>query len=335
MHLVVPAGGTGGARFVRGLLAALEEVPGGPHEVTVVGNTGDDITLWGLRVCPDLDTVTYTLAGTIDEAKGWGRPDESFRVRDELAGYGVLPTWFALGDRDLATHLTRTSLLSAGATLTEVTTRLAGHWGLPELGVRLLPMSDSPVETHVLVQHPGDPEGAQPRLVHFQEYWVGLRAGPDALAVVARGAEEATPAPGVLEAIAAADVVLLPPSNPVVSIGTILSVPGIREALETTAAPVVGVAPLVGGRVVRGMADRLLPALRVPVEAGAVGLHYGPGLLDGWLVDTADARDVPAVEAGGIACRAVPLLMSDVPATAAIAREALALAGVLEGALEP
>ena len=337
MRLVVPAGGTGGARFVRGLLSALESLPTdgpwgpGPHEVTVIGNTGDDITLWGLRICPDLDTVTYTLAGAIDGAKGSRRPDETFTVRDQLAPYGVLPTWFALGDKDLATHLTRTSLLAAGATLSEATATLTARWGLPGLGVTLLPMTDSPVETHVLVQHPEDPADAEPRLVHFQEYWVGLRASVPALDVVAVGAESARPAPGVLEAVAGADVVLLPPSNPVVSIGTVLAVPGIRAALEQTSAPVVGVAPLVGGRVLRGMADRLLPALGVAVDAGAVGVHYGPDLLDGWLVDTSDDERVAEVEAAGIACRAVPLLMSDVPTTARIALDALDLALELRG----
>ena len=325
MRIVVPAGGTGGARFIRGLLAALHDLDG-PHEVTVIGNTGDDITLWGLRVCPDLDTVTYTLAGEINEAQGWGRPEETFTVRDELAGYAVLPTWFGLGDRDLATHLTRTSLLASGATLSQATATIAARWGLPDLGVRLLPMSDSPVETHVLVQHPSDPPGSAPRLVHFQEYWVGLRAAPEALDVVAVGAQESVPATGVLEAISDADVVLLPPSNPVVSIGTILAVPGVRDALVKASAPVVGISPLVGGRVLRGMADRLLPALNVVVDSGAVARHYGADLLDGWLVDTADATLVDGVESAGISCRSVPLLMSDVPATAAMAHAALELA---------
>ncbi|RZS90167.1 LPPG:FO 2-phospho-L-lactate transferase [Motilibacter rhizosphaerae] len=323
MHLVVPAGGTGGARFVRGLLSALEALPG-PHRVTVVANTGDDVTMWGLRVCPDLDTLTYTLGGAVSEEQGWGRQGETYVVRDELAAYGVLPTWFALGDHDLGTHLTRTSMLAGGATLSEATALVAGRWGLPARGVELLPMTDEPVETHVRVR---DADGE--RLVHFQEYWVGLRAAPEVVEVVAVGAEASRPAPGVLEAVASADAVLLPPSNPVVSIGTVLQVPGVRAALEATAAPVVGISPLVGGAVVRGMADKLLPSLGVAVDAGSVARHYGPALLDGWLVDTVDADLVPGVVEAGIPCRAVPLLMTDVPATAAIAREALELAGVL------
>jgi LPPG:FO 2-phospho-L-lactate transferase len=236
----------------------------------------------------------------------------------------VVPTWFGLGDRDLATHLTRTVLLQRGATLSEATAVIARRWGLEDLGVHLLPMSDDPVETHVRVA-----DGSGERTVHFQEYWVRLRAAPEVREVLAVGADAARPAPGVLDAIAAADVVLVPPSNPVVSVGTVLAVPGVRKALESTPAPVVGLSPLVGGSVVRGMADKLLPALGVPVDAGAVARHYGPALLDGWLVDEVDAGVVGEVAAAGIRCRAVPLLMRDVPAAAAMARAALELAGVL------
>ena len=307
---------------MRGLLAALADIPGS-HRVTVVANTGDDLTLWGLRVCPDLDTLTYTLGGGIAEDQGWGRAAESHVVRDELAAYAVLPTWFGLGDRDLATHLTRTALLAQGASLSEATAVIARRWGLAERGVRLLPMSDDPVETHLRIV-----DGEGERTVHFQEYWVRLRAVPEVREVLAVGAADARPAPGVLEAIRDADAVLLPPSNPVVSVGTVLAVPGVRAALEATSAPVVGIAPLIGGSVVRGMADRLLPVLGVPVDAGAVARHYGAALLDGWLVDEVDASLVPAVVAAGIPCRAVPLLMRDVPATAAMARAALDLAGV-------
>lgn len=313
MRIVVPAGGIGAARFLRGLRAAAPDA-----DLTVIGNTGDDVTLFGLRICPDLDTVMYTLGGGIDEEQGWGRSDESFRVREEITAYGVGPTWFGLGDRDLATHLVRTELLGAGRPLSEITERLASRWNL---GVRLLPMTDDPVETHVEIA-----EGARSRLVHFQEYWVRLHAEPPARRVVFVGAREATPAPGVLEAIAAADLVLLPPSNPVVSIGTILAVPGIREALVAASAPVVGLSPIIGGAPVRGMAHRLLPAVGVATDAGAVARHYGAELLDGWLVDRRDAAAVPEVTAAGIACRAVPLLMTDPGATAAMARAALALA---------
>ncbi len=327
-HVVVPAGGIGGARFLRGLLAAAPDLLGGPARITVIGNTGDDITLFGLRVCPDLDTVMYTLGGGIHEGQGWGRDDETFVVQEELAAYGVQPTWFGLGDRDIATHVVRTQMLDAGYPLSQVTAALCSRWGLDDLGVTLLPMSDDRVETHVVIDDDTSPGGR--RAVHFQEYWVRLHAEPKAHEIVAVGADTATPGPGVLEALASADLVLLPPSNPVVSIGTVLSVPGLREALATTPAPVVGLSPIVGGAPVRGMADRVLAAIGVETSAEAVALHYGSrrdgGLLDGWLVDETDAAAVDAVERAGIACRAVPLLMPDVPSAAAMARSALELA---------
>ncbi|MFB0628605.1 2-phospho-L-lactate transferase [Streptomyces sp. AB3(2024)] len=315
MRIVVLAGGIGGARFLRGLLSAVPDA-----DITVIGNTGDDIHLFGLKVCPDLDTVMYTLGGGINEDQGWGRTDESFTVKEELAAYGVGPTWFGLGDRDFATHIVRTQMLGAGYPLSAVTEALCDRW---QPGVRLLPMSDDRVETHVAIT---DPESGERRVVHFQEYWVRMRAAVDAEAVVPVGAEQAKPAPGVLEAIAAADVILFPPSNPVVSIGTILAVPGIREAVAAADAPVVGLSPIVGGAPVRGMADKVLAAVGVEATAASVALHYGTGLLDGWLVDTADADAVAEVEAAGITCRAVPLMMTDTGATAAMARAALELA---------
>ncbi|QES48553.1 2-phospho-L-lactate transferase [Streptomyces venezuelae] len=313
MRIVVLAGGIGGARFLRGLKSAVPDA-----EITVIGNTGDDIHLFGLKVCPDLDTLMYTLGGGINEEQGWGRTDESFTVKEELAAYGVGPGWFGLGDRDFATHIVRTQMIGAGYPLSAVTEALCDRW---QPGVRLLPMSDDRVETHVAVTLDGER-----RVVHFQEYWVRLRASVDAEAVVPVGAEQAKPAPGVLEAIAAADVIVLPPSNPVVSVGTILAVPGIREAVAAAGAPVVGLSPIVGGAPVRGMADKVLAAVGVDATAAAVGLHYGSELLDGWLVDTADADAVAEVEAAGIACRAVPLMMTDPAATEAMARAALELA---------
>src|SRR3954462_6247995 len=224
MRITALAGGVGGARFLRGLLHHVRSA-GIDAELTVVGNTADDITLHGLRVCPDLDTVMYTLGGGIHEGQGWGPADERFTVAEEFAAYGEGPDWFTLGDRDLATHVVRTRLLGQGLTLTEVTARLSERWGLPELGVRLLPMSDDRVETHVEIE---DAEGL--RAIHFQEWWVRLHAAVPARRILALGVESARPAPGVLDAIRTADVVLLPPSNPVVSIGTILGVPGIRHA---------------------------------------------------------------------------------------------------------
>ena len=317
MRIVALAGGIGGARFLRGLLRAV----GPGDEVTVVANTADDISLFGLRICPDLDTLMYTLGGGIDEERGWGRAGETWAAREELAAYGVPGAWFGLGDRDLATHLVRTQMLAAGYPLSEVTRALCARW---QPGVRLLPMSDDRVETHVVVERDG-----RRQALHFQEWWVRLRGGPDVHDVVAVGAEDARPAPGVLDALAAADLVVLPPSNPVVSVGTVLGVPGLRDAVA--ARPVVGLSPVVGGAPVRGMADRLLPAVGVAVEAGAVAVdwyaqRFGDDLLDGWLVDTRDADAVPRVQAAGIACRAVPLLMSDSDATTAMARAALELA---------
>jgi LPPG:FO 2-phospho-L-lactate transferase len=313
MRIVVLAGGIGGARFLRGLLAAAPEA-----EITVVGNTGDDIHLFGLKVCPDLDTVMYTLGGGIHQEQGWGRADETFTVKEELAAYGVGPEWFGLGDRDFATHIVRTQMLAAGYPLSAVTEALCARW---KPGVRLIPMSDDRIETHVLVETDGERKA-----IHFQEYWVRLRAAVPAHAVVPVGAETAKPAPGVLEAIGAADVIVFPPSNPVVSIGTILAVPGVREAIAEAGVPVVGLSPIVGDAPVRGMADKVLAAVGVEATAAAVAAHYGSGLLDGWLVDTVDAGAVAQVEAAGIRCRAVPLLMTDLDATTRMAYEALALA---------
>ena len=313
MRIVVLAGGIGGARFLRGLKQAVE---GG--EITVVGNTGDDIHLFGLKVCPDLDTVMYTLGGGIHEEQGWGRSAESFSIKEEMKAYGVGPEWFGLGDKDFATHIVRTQMLGAGYPLSAVTEALCDRW---QPGVRLIPMSDDRVETHVLTEIDGERKA-----VHFQEYWVKHHATVPALAIIPVGAETATPAPGVLEAIAEADVILLPPSNPVVSVGTILAVPGIRQAVVAAKAPVIGLSPIIGGAPVRGMADKVLAAVGVETSAAAVAEHYGSALLDGWLVDESDAGAVAEVEAAGIPCRAVPLWMTDVDASAAMAREALAFA---------
>jgi LPPG:FO 2-phospho-L-lactate transferase len=317
MRITVLAGGIGGARFLRGLKAAV----GPADEITVIGNTGDDIHLFGLKVCPDLDTVMYTLGGGIHEEQGWGRADETWSVKEELAAYGVGPSWFGLGDRDFATHIVRTQMLGAGYPLSAVTEALCDRW---KPGVRLLPMTDDRVETHVVIEDPE--QGGKRRAIHFQEYWVKLHASVPARAILPVGAETAKPAPGVVEAIAEADVILLPPSNPVVSIGTILAVPGVREALVAAKAPVVGLSPIVGGAPVRGMADKVLAAVGVETTAAAVARHYGADLLDGWLVHTGDDDAVAEVEAAGIACRAVPLLMTDVEASAAMARQALELA---------
>jgi LPPG:FO 2-phospho-L-lactate transferase len=326
MRITALAGGVGGARFLRGLLASLaasDDPARRDAEVTVIGNTGDDITLFGLRVCPDLDTVMYTLGGGIDDAQGWGRADETHVVQAELAAYGAQPQWFGLGDRDIATHVARSQLLGLGLPLSEVTDVLCRRWGLPERRVRLLPMTDDPVETHVVVE-----DAAGRRAVHFQEWWVRMQAAVPAQQIVAVGMDRASAGPGVLEAIRTADVVLLPPSNPVVSIGIILGVPGVRDALRGTVAPVVGVSPLIGGRPVRGHADACLTAIGVDTTARAVAGLY-EDFLAGWLVDDGDAAGPwPA----RLAVRGRPLLMSDVDAAAAIAGAALDLAGELDAA---
>jgi LPPG:FO 2-phospho-L-lactate transferase len=311
VKIAVLAGGTGGARFLRGVRAAAPEA-----EITAVVNTGDDVTMHGLRICPDLDTVMYTLGGGIDEERGWGRAGESWTVKAELAAYDADPSWFGLGDRDLATHLIRTRMLDAGYPLSAVTTALAARW---QPGVTLLPMSDQRVETHVVV---ADPDTGRQQAIHFQEWWVRHRAALEPAAFVQVGVDAARPAPGVTEAFAAADAVLLAPSNPVVSIGTILGVPGLREALLGSPARIVGVSPIVGGAVVRGMADRCLPTLGIEVSAEGVGRHYGAraagGLLDAWLVAPDDGAEVP-----GAAVHRVPLLMSSPEKTTALAQAAL------------
>jgi LPPG:FO 2-phospho-L-lactate transferase len=327
-RITVLSGGVGGARFLQGLLHLLARPANAERpRVTVVANTADDIWMHGLKVCPDLDTVMYTLGGGIDRERGWGRTGETWHAKEELAAYGVEPTWFGLGDRDLATHLVRTEMLEAGYPLSAVTAALCDRW---QPGITLLPMSDDRVETHIVVDDESEPSGR--RVVHFQEYWVRMHAEVPARAVVPVGMEKATPAPGVLEALTDADLVVLPPSNPVVSVGTILGVPGVREALRDTAAPVVGLSPVVAGSHVRGMAAQLLTAIGVEVGAAAVAEHYGArsrgGVLDAWLVDEADAGEVQRVEAAGISCRAVPLMMTDVDAAAAMAEAALELVGL-------
>jgi LPPG:FO 2-phospho-L-lactate transferase len=332
-NITVLSGGMGGARFLQGLRhgIATGRLPGVAPDarITVVANTADDLWIHGLKVCPDLDTVMYTLGDGIDLERGWGRREETWSVKDELAAYGVEPTWFGLGDRDIATHLVRTQMLDAGYPLSQVTEALCRRWLGPTVGagVRLLPMTDDRVETHVAIADPDSPSGR--RVVHFQEYWVRLRAAVPAEMVVFVGLEESTPGPGVVDAITDADLVVLPPSNPVVSVGTILGVPRVREALGATKAPVVGLSPIIGGTHVRGMAEQMLTSIGVEVSAAGVGLHYGArsagGVLDAWLVDDVDADQVDRVAASGLTCRAVPLMMTDLDATAAMAAAALEL----------
>ena len=316
MRVTVLAGGIGGARFLRGVRAALAGEAGA--EITAVVNTGDDVTMHGLRICPDLDSIMYTLGEAHDAERGWGRKGETWRIKEQLALYGAEPTWFGLGDLDVATHLVRTRMLDAGYPLSDVTAALCDRW---QPGVRLLPMTDDRCETHVVV----DGENGNRRAIHFQEWWVRYRAEVPAYAFVQIGLESAQAGPGVLESILDADVLLLAPSNPVVSIGTILAVPGVRDAIAQRTGPVVGLSPIIGGAPVRGMADVCMPVAGIEVSAEGVAAHYGArsagGVLDGWLVHETDTAAVD-----GIAIRAVPLYMTDDEASAAMARAALDLA---------
>ena len=323
VKVTVLVGGVGGARFLLGVQHLLglgqfsardAEVDG---ELTAVVNIGDDAWMFGLRICPDLDTCMYTLGGGIDPERGWGHRNETWHAKEELAAYGVQPDWFGLGDRDLATHLVRTQMLRAGYPLSQVTEALCHRWSP---GARLLPASDDRVETHVVVTDPGPGEHAgQQRVRH--------RAKVPTHSFAFVGAEQAKAGPGVVEAITEADVVLIAPSNPVVSIGAILAVPGIRGALRTTPAPVIGYSPIIAGKPLRGMADECLSVIGVPSTSEGVGRHYGSrkhtGILDGWLVDDADHADIDGVDV-----RAVPLLMTEPAATAEMVRAGLQLAGL-------
>jgi LPPG:FO 2-phospho-L-lactate transferase len=326
MKIAVLSGGVGGARFLRGVRAhAREAFPdgagGSTASITAIVNTGDDMWLSALRIAPDLDSITYTLAGEGDEERGWGRVGETERVSGELRAYDIGWPWFTLGDLDIGTHLARTSMLRDGLTLAEATDRITSRW---PLGVRLIPATNDEVETHVVVE-----DGTS---MHFQEWWTRHRASLAAREFVQRNVETASPAPGVLEAISSADVVLVAPSNPVVSIGTILGIPGIRDAVRSTSAAVVGVSPIIGGAVVRGMADACLTAIGVATAADAVALHYGSrasgGVLDAWLIGEEDAALAPAVEAAGIRSSVVPLWMRDIPTSAALAAATLAAASL-------
>ncbi|MEU8237720.1 2-phospho-L-lactate transferase [Actinoplanes missouriensis] len=314
MRIVVLTGGIGGARFLLGVRAHARAIGA---EVTAVVNVGDDVRMHGLQICPDLDSVMYTLGGAADPERGWGRVGETWVVKEELAKYGVEPSWFGLGDKDTATHLVRTTMLNAGYPLSAVTAALCERW---QPGITMLPATDDRLETHVVVDLDGERKA-----IHFQEWWVRYRGEVPTHNFVFRGADAAKPGAGVLDAIASADIVLVAPSNPVVSIAPVLAVPALKEAVANGPAPVVGVSPIIGGSPVRGMADKCLNTLGVEVSAAGVGRMYGPradgGLLDGWLVDTTD----DGVQIPGLRTRAVPLWMSDEQATATMVADALEL----------
>ncbi|KQZ85435.1 2-phospho-L-lactate transferase [Microbacterium sp. Root166] len=325
-RVVVLAGGVGGSRFVLGMRTALRErgIDDTAAALTVVVNTGDDLWLSGVRLQPDVDSITYALAGVNDAQRGWGRAGDTERVNEELRAWGAGWPWFTLGDLDLGTHLARTGWLREGLAPSQVLERMAARW---DLGARLLPMTDAEVDTVVTVR-----EGDGIRSMHFQEWWTRFRATLEPVRFDNPGISSAVPAPGVLEAIAEADVVLLAPSNPVVSIGPILSVPGIRDALRAGRAPVVGLSPVIGGRVVRGMADVCLAAIGVETSASAVAEHYGSrgadGLLDAWLIAEEDEPLAAAVAGLGIRSLVTPLWMTDAARSAALAEAALVTAGL-------
>ncbi|MEO8095721.1 MAG: 2-phospho-L-lactate transferase [Pseudolysinimonas sp.] len=350
-HITVIGGGVGGGKFLIGMRAALRErypdgAGGSQATLRAIVNTGDDMWLAGLRITPDLDSIMYALAGVNDTVRGWGRVGETERVSAELQAWGVGWPWFTLGDLDLGAHISRSAWLREGVPLSEVVRRLTARW---PIGAELIPVTDDEVETHVVLDDASE--------LHFQEWWTRHRAQLAVRRFVQHGLDAAAPAPGVLDALAAADLIVLAPSNPVVSIGTTLAIPGVRAALLAASAPIIGVSPIIAGAVVRGMADACLTAIGVETSAAAVARHYGArevgareagaprasagtatapgdaaagtaGLLNGWLVDEVDSGAVADLIADGIPTRAVPLWMRDESTSAAIAAEVLAAGGL-------
>lgn len=307
--LVSLAGGVGAARFLAGLVRVVE-----PVDLVVVGNTGDDDEFHGLLVCPDLDSVTYTLAGASNQELGWGLEGETFACLDALDRYKD-DTWFRLGDRDLATHLYRNERLRAGATISTVTAEITAAWGLT---FRLLPMSDDPVRTRITTR---EPDGST-REFRMQEWFVRERAQPPVVSVRYEGAEGARPAPGVLEALQTADAIVLCPSNPVVSIAPILSVPGVRDVLVARRDRVVGISPIVGGAPVRGPADRLMEPLGIDVSCVGIARTYAP-FCSTLVIDAVDESRAAEVEAAGVNAVVTDTMMRSPEIAAALARRAL------------
>lgn len=308
MRVVALAGGTGAAKLVRGLAACVE-----PHHLTVIGNTGDDADIWGLHVSPDLDTVTYALAGRLDLQRGWGLAGDTFHCLDAMGELGA-ETWFQLGDRDLAVHLVRTHALRAGRPLSAITRAIARALGVE---VSLLPMSDDPVRTRIRTSQ---------GWLDFQEYFVRLKAEVEVLEVAYEGAARARPAPGVLDALARAELIVVCPSNPVTSIGPILAVPGVLDALSAARAPVVGVSPIIGAAPVSGPAGALMRARGWPVSPVGVARAYAPWL--GWLlIAPEDRAQEPLLRAAGVRPVVADILMTDHRKEVALARHVLEAAG--------
>jgi LPPG:FO 2-phospho-L-lactate transferase len=307
--IVVLAGGVGAARFLQGLVQVVPQ-----EQITIIGNTGDDREFYGLHVSPDLDIVTYTLAGVVDEAHGWGIHGDTYYTMQQLTRYGN-EDWFMLGDRDLATHIHRTNLLRQGKTLSEVTDDLRKRFGLQ---FRILPMTDQPVATHIQT-----PIG----LLHFQEYMVKRRCSDEVQDVIFVGASEARPAPGVLDVIKQAEAILIAPSNPIVSIGSILAVPGIHDALHEASGMIVAVSPIIGGSPIKGPADKLMRGLGIDVSVVGVARCYRD-FLDVMVIDNRDAHLASEIEDLGIPTVTTNTVMSDMAAKATLARSVLEAAEI-------
>ncbi len=309
MKVAALAGGIGAGKFLRGLVRVVPAA-----DVTVIVNTGDDISMHGLHISPDLDSVTYWLGDAFDRDRGWGRRAETFRSQEELARFDPEAAWFGLGDLDLATHLYRTRLLEEGLALSEVTERIAARFGVAS---RLLPMSEDPVTTRITIV---DEVGAELDL-HFQEYWVKRGGTDEVKAFRFEGVEVADPTPGVLDALYRADVIVICPSNPVVSTGPILAVPGVREAVASRREVVVGISPIVGGAPLVGMADRLMPVAGLEVSALGAARSY-EGILGAWVIDLADEALAPRFD---IPVAITDTIMRDDETAEALARAALEL----------
>jgi LPPG:FO 2-phospho-L-lactate transferase len=315
MKIVALAGGIGAGKFLRGLSRV---VPG--DDLTVVVNVADDVVVHGLHVSPDPDSVTYWLGDVFDRDRGWGRRDETFRASEELSAFGAPDAWFNLGDLDLATHIVRTDMLARGATMSQVVERIAARFSV---GARILPVSDDPIQTRIDAVDPATGETLD---LHFQEYWVGRHGTDQVKNVRYAGAASAQAAPGVLTSIGAADAVVLCPSNPVVSIGPILAVTGVRDAVAARREAVTGVSPIVAGAPVAGMADRLMPAVGMEVTAAGVAAAYAD-LLTGWVIDLRDAALAGRIEASGLRVAVTDAIMADDRSAERIARTALELVG--------
>jgi LPPG:FO 2-phospho-L-lactate transferase len=308
--IVLLSGGTGGAKLARGLLDAL-----GEDRLAVVANTGDDIAAFGLHVSPDPDLITYWLAGVIDEQRGYGIEGETHRTFEQLVELGA-PDWFSLGDRDLATCLLRTELLHEGRRLTEIARYVAAGFGV---GAAVLPMCDEPVQTYVRT----DGEWR-----HFQEYLIRQKAAPELEGVEFRGVESARPTTEVLGAIGSAEVVLIGPSNPIASVGPILALPGMKDALRAVDAPIVAVSPLVGGRSLKGPTEQFMRWAGLEVNDGGLATHYSE-LIDGLVVDR--GTQAGSASLSGVVLHQTDTMMADADGRTRLARETLEFAEALTG----